>query len=122
MITLLLECCQSPAQIVKCSCEIEAATSCNDITVVSIICGTIILVALIARWAVLSWKKVGINYEKEEQERKSSKEEKECSRKIKADCQQKLLDFLEKQIASNKEDKSACEKYENELRNIINTK
>lgn len=93
MITLLLQCCPSTAQIVKCSCDNNnAATSCNDVTIAAIICGAIVLVALIASICFWRWtgKKYGANSEQ------NNPKNTDCEEKQKWELTGRLLDFLEK--------------------------
>lgn len=46
MSTVLLQCCNGAAQIVKCSCDHVMETSCNDVCVVGIICVAIVIIAM----------------------------------------------------------------------------
>lgn len=113
MIAMLLQCCPSAAQIVKCSCALEVATSDNDVTIVAIICATVVLLALIAKWAIWSWQKAVISFKEREREVKDAKEKAESIRKQEADLQEKLLSFLEKNTVN--------ENYNKEKDKIIKT-
>ena len=50
----------------------EAETSCNDVMIVGIICVAIVLVAWLAKSAILSWKDAEIDAAKEERGEKES--------------------------------------------------
>lgn len=82
------------------TCVSETATNCNDVMIVLIICTAIVLVALIAKWALWSWKKTEYEHKKEEFKAKKKKEKEESERKLKVDCQNKLLEFLGKRMAA----------------------
>jgi len=93
MITLLLQCCPSTAQIVKYGCDNNnAATSCNDVTIVAIICGAIVLVALIA--SICFWRWTGKKYSANSGLKNSNDTDRE--KKQKWELTGRLLDFLEK--------------------------
>lgn len=112
-------------------CVNKAGTNYNDVTIVLLVCVTVVLLALIAILAIRAWKKAECKVRDEEFEKKKKKEEEESIRKMKADCQEKLLDHLKKKIdiLKDKEGKiqkeqenkynNACLEYENELKEII---
>lgn len=106
-------------------CVQEAETNCKDVIIVAIICAAIVLVAVIAKWAVLSWKDAEKNAADAERKAKEEKEKEENKRKREADCQGKLIDFLEKQVSSfdiqKKEYEKASEDYKDFLLTIINS-
>lgn len=83
----------------------EVETNCNDVTIVTIICLTIVFVALILGWGFWSLKNKEIKAEKNEQESKRTNSNKESARKLRADCIGKLLDFLEKNSSEERYDK-----------------
>ena len=58
----------------------ETGTNCNDVMIVAFICITIIVVALIARWGICSWKDADANVLKEERFEKARKEKGEAQR------------------------------------------
>ena len=62
----------------------EAATSCNDVKIVGIICLTIVLVALITKWAIWSWQKAEIASKKQERDDKKKRDGIEYMRKQKS--------------------------------------
>lgn len=66
-------------------CVQEAETSCNDVKIVAIICVTIVLLALIAKWAICSWQNAVITSKKQERDDKESKEKEDSARKLDAD-------------------------------------
>ena len=76
----------------------EAGTNWADFAIVGIICLAIVAVALIAKCAVLSWKKAEIAFKEKERNDKEAKEEKDETRKQKANLLNKLLDF-QKELA-----------------------
>lgn len=94
MSTVLLQCCNGAAQIVKCSCDHVMETSCNDVFVVGIICTTIVLVALIAKWAVWSWKDAEVSSKEKERKDTREKEKEESYRKQRAELLNKKLSAL----------------------------
>lgn len=106
-------------------CVQEAETNCHDVAIVAIVCVAIVLVALIVKWAVWSWKEAEQKTIETERKAKKEKEEEESKRKRKADCQGKLIDFLEKQVSSfdiqKKEYEKASEDYKDFLQSIINS-
>ncbi len=79
-------------------CVKELGTNCNDVAIVGIICATIVVIALIAKWAIWSWQKAEIAFKEKERNDKEAKEEKDETRKQKADLLSKLLDF-QKELA-----------------------
>ena len=82
-------------------CLREVETNCNDVKIVAIICIAIVIVALIARCAVLSWKDAEIKAANAEREAKENEAD-IAKRKQKADLMDKYLDFL-KSLTSCKE-------------------
>ena len=106
-------------------CVQEAETNSKDVIIVTIICVAIVLVALIAKWAVWSLKYTEKEAIIEERKAKEEIEKEECNRKTKADCQGKLIDFLEKQVSSfdiqKKEYEKASEDYKDFLLTILNS-
>ena len=79
-------------------CVKELGTNCNDVAIVGIICATIVAIALIAKRAIWSWQKAELAYKENERNEKEVKEQKDCTRKQKADLLNKLLDF-QKELA-----------------------
>lgn len=73
------------------------ATSCNDVLIVAIISFTIIVVALIAKWAIWSWQKAKIDAAAKERKEKTENERTEKERKQQANLLEKLLIFQQKQ-------------------------
>ena len=94
MSTALLQCSNGAAQIVRCSCDHVMETSCNDVYVVGIICVTIVLVALIAKWAVWSWKDAEVSSKEKERNDAREKEKEESYRKQRAELLNKRLSAL----------------------------
>ena len=74
-------------------CGKELGTNCNDVAIVGIICATIVAIALIAKRAIWSWQKAELAYKENERNEKEVKEQKDCTRKQKANLLNKLLDF-----------------------------
>lgn len=93
-------------------CVKEAQTNCNDVWIVVVICATFVIVALIVKWAILSWQKAVIKAEKDERAKKES-EEKIAERKQKADALRKLLDFLEKNTTTGEYSKEEGKRIKN---------
>lgn len=93
-------------------CVQEAETNCYDVKIVAIICAAIVLVALIAKWALWSWKEAEQEASKAEREAKEEKEKVESERKLKADLLNKHLDFL-------KENASKDDKWIEEYKEVI---
>lgn len=95
----------------------EAGTNCCDVMIIGIICATIVILALIAKCAILSWKGKEIAADKQEREFKKDKEKEECDRKQKAEFLDKYLDYLkEKGFQSNA---NAENDYQRVLANLI---
>ena len=63
-------------------CVKEAETNCQDVWIAGIICLAIVLVALIAKWTICSWKDADANTLKEERYEKARKEKEVAQRKI----------------------------------------
>lgn len=101
--SVLLECCAAAAQIMKCSCKLEAATTCQDVQIVDKICGAIFWIAGIVVVGSLVWRLIDKLAEWFSDNRKRTKEKEEAARKQKSDLIDKLLDFL-KEKASEKTD------------------
>ena len=81
----------------------EAETNCNDVMIVAFISVAIVLVALIAKWAVWSWKEAELMGAKNERGAKE-KEDDIAERKKKADALNKLVDYLEKNTVQERYD------------------
>ena len=91
MSAMLLECCICAAKNVKCGCYFVTASGCQDVKITGIICGAIVLVALIAKWALSSWKDAEALLKQKEWMAQNNKEENEYIRKQKADLLEKKL-------------------------------
>lgn len=116
--TLFLSCvCDSIVAKIPCACDSllakscesgcrsmtvihQAGTNCQDVHIVLYICLAVVIVALIAAWTVCAWKNKEIVAKEKEREAQKEKEKEESKRKQIADCQGKLIDFLEKQVKS----------------------
>ena len=94
MISLLLQCCQDTAPIVKCVHELETATSDNDVLIVGMTCCTIVLVAIIATCGLLLWKWLERRANRKASEQKRQWEEEDKDRKQKADLKDKMLNAI----------------------------
>ena len=90
------------AKIVSASNSCEVETNWQDVVIVGIVCLAIIIVALIAKCAILSWKDAEQKAAKEERDARET-EKAIAERKQKADCLRKLLDFLEKRTSKKEE-------------------
>jgi flagellar basal body-associated protein FliL len=77
----------------------EAETNCNDIFIVLIICIFFVVIAGIAKCAILSWQKNRIQAEKDDREDKKKKEEESSLRKQKSDLKDKLLNAMQKRAS-----------------------
>lgn len=104
-------------------CVKEAETNCQDVWIAFIICLTIAVVAWIAKRGFLAWKNKEI--EAADAERKAKETEADiAARKLKADAQGKLLDFLKEQVSSydiqKKEYEKARDNYKEFLETLIN--
>ena len=101
----------------------EAETNCKDVWIAAIICLAIVLIACIAKRALGFWLDNLINAKKGEESSKITNEEKKSKVKLKSDCQDKLLTFLEKQVYAydiqKKEYEKACEAYSKELHSVL---
>lgn len=82
------------AKIVNASNSCEVETNCLDVAIVGIICLAIIIVALIAKWAIWSWKNAELKAADAEQKAIEKKEKEECDRKQKADLLNKRIEML----------------------------
>lgn len=82
----------------------EPETSCNDVTIVAIICATIVLVALIAMFSFLIWKCREHKAEAESKEKEREKDEKDRQWKQRSDLIDKKLDFLKGQVMTKDKD------------------
>ena len=79
----------------------EAGTNCCDVMIIGIICATIVILALIAQCAIMTWKGKEIAADKQEREFKKDKEKEESERKQKAELLNKYLDFMKEVNAEN---------------------
>ena len=77
-------------------CVHEAATTCNDVKIVGIICATIILVTLIVCGVFCFLKCKEFCAKEKDKEEKGTKEEKDYKRTQRADLIEKLLSFHQK--------------------------
>lgn len=99
--SVLLECCAAAAQIMKCSCKIEAETNDNDVAIVGIICGTILLIAGVVVAGSLLWRMIDKIANGCSESRKHTKENEEHERKQKADLLEKKLQILKEQCSDS---------------------
>ena len=83
--------------IIKCGCNPVAETNCCDVHIVSAICATVIIVALIAKCTILIWKHLEIKAKEKECEGKRIHDKEDRIKKQEADLLEKLIPFLEKQ-------------------------
>ena len=98
----------------------EAGTNSADVLIVGIICFAIVLVALIAKWTVLSCKDAELKAAKAEREEQES-DESISLRKQKAICLGKLLNFLEARVSKEKDFKhDETQYYIDVLKSLIN--
>ena len=90
------------AKIVSTSNSCEVETNWQEVAIVGIICLAIVIIALIAKWALWSWKDAEIKAAEKERDKNESEAD-IAKRKQKADCLRKLLDFLEKRTSKKEE-------------------
>lgn len=93
----------------------EAGTNWEDICIVSVICVAIVLVALIAKQALSSWKKAESDYQEKEFLNKQKKDETESLRKQRADLMGKKLEALKKMLDKNMEIEDSLRKQKTDL-------
>ncbi len=82
----------------------KAETSCNDVMIVAIVCIATVLVALIAKWAICSWKDADANVLKEERFEKARKEKEEAQRKLLHNLIEKRIDALKDRAVTKDKD------------------
>lgn len=107
----------------------NAETNYKDVAIVFFICAAIVVMALIAKCAVLSWKSKEIKAAKDERTEQKLEKADERTRKQKNDLIEKLLDFLKKQTEETNEkgemvgvksyNQEECKAYEKVLRELI---
>lgn len=125
-------CCMRKTAEICQPCVKEAGASCNDVTIVSIVCGTILLLAIIAAFTYLIQKGCERNAQKTAAEEKRKYEEKDRADKKQADLdahelkrkeelENKLLNYIESKIDKGKTIAKE-DNYIAELRNMINAK
>ena len=85
-------------------CVKEAQTNYNDVWIAGIICLAIVLVALIAKWAICSWKDADANVLKEERLEKVRKEKEEAKRKMLHNLIEKRIDALKDRAVTKDKD------------------
>ena len=103
-------------------CVKGTETSNNDVTIVVIICGTILLLAIIAVIAYLIQKYNECKAIKKASIRNREYEEKDREYKNQAELLNKLLNIEEtlmKKESANSLEENACKKYIKELKNLI---
>jgi hypothetical protein len=83
-----------------------AETNCEDVMIAAFICIAIVLVVLIVRWTICSWKNAEIKAVNVGQLDKESDAD-IAERKQKADALNKLLDYLAKNTTEEKYDDNA---------------
>lgn len=108
--SVLLECCAAAAQIMKCSCKIDAATTCQDVEIVVLICGTIIWIAGIVVAGSLVWRLIDKIANGCSESRNRAKEKEEHERKQKSDLLEKKLQILKEQCYETEKDEKGNEK------------
>jgi len=85
-------------------CVQEAGTNCNDVWIVVIVCIAIVLVALITKRAICSWKDANVNVLKEERLEKARKEKEEAQRKMLHNLIEKRIDALKDRAVTKDKD------------------
>lgn len=104
----------------------QAGTDCHDVCIVFIICVAVAFIALIAALTVFGLKYKEIKAKEKERKAQKEKEEEESRRKQIADCQGKLIDFLDKQVKSfdiqKDQYEKASEEYMECLQSIVDDK
>ncbi len=96
MNAILLQCCGCAEKIVKLINSVDAETNCKDVEIAKVICGAIVCVAAIIVLGSLLWRLMDHIFKGCQEGKKREHEVKEKERKQKADLQDKLIDFLEK--------------------------
>ena len=97
----------------------HAGTDCHDVCIVFIICVAIVLVALIAKWAIWSWKKAELEAKEKERTAQKTKEEEESKRKIQSDLLDKYLDFLKERTKGTSSDGNKTKPSTNFVQKVI---
>lgn len=126
---MLLQCCESAAQVVKCSCGQELATNCNDLGIAQAISCTIIIVTCCIVIGFLLWKLMDYIAKGCQEKRKRRWEEDDKELKQKADNKQRawqLEDLKFKMLQelccnSQKEKNEEVKTYITELQNRIDS-
>ena len=97
----------------------QEGTNCQDMYIVLFICVAFVLVALIAKWALWSWKKAELEAKEKERTAQKTKEEEESKRKIQSDLLDKYLDFLKERTKGNSSDENKAKPSANFVKKVI---
>ena len=74
---------------------LKEETNEKDVQIVFLICTTIAIVALIAKWAIWSWQKINAEKEEKEREDKEKKDKEDAVRKQVSELVTRKLEFLQ---------------------------
>ncbi len=74
---------------------LQEETNEKDLKIVFLICATIVIVALIAKWAIWSWQKTKAEKEEKEREDKEKKDKEDAVRKQVPDLITRKLELLQ---------------------------
>ena len=85
-------------------CLQETGANYNDVKIVAIICVTIVLVALIAKWAICSWKDANVSVLREERSERVRQEKEEAQRKMLHNLIEKRIDALKDRAVTKDKD------------------
>lgn len=99
---MLLECCGCAAQIAKCNCVHEVATSGIDLEIARLVCDTIVCVLLIFVLGALAWRLIDHHATKKVTIRKRRWDFADKNLALKQDLQEKLLSFQQQRCAEYK--------------------
>lgn len=94
MNAMLLECCAGAAKIMKCGCNLEAATNCQDVAIAGTICSAIVRMTIIIVAGVLLWKLMGYLFSVCQEHSTKKNDAKVSDRKQTNDVLDKYFDFL----------------------------
>ena len=105
MNAILLQCCAGAAKIVKCGCDIEAATNGGDVEIVKSICCAIVSITAIVVLGSLLWRFMDHIANKNNAKRKRCWDVEDKIHKQKSDLIGKLLDFKKERAYPYDKDK-----------------
>lgn len=94
MSLILLECCKGAVEMVKCSCNTDAPTNCEDVAIAMTICCALVWITAIIVGGSIIWRTIDKVSKGCQERRKNKKDKEDVERKQRGDLLDKKLQIL----------------------------